>query len=178
MILVCVYTWKLHAEDDPAVESQAAVLCGNARRHLALSISLLTLRPRPLQLSSPARCSFTLLPNLRRTILFLFCFSFSLCLFDPPRMPLFRFCSAVFFVLANARARASLHLQLHHICQIVVRKKFYVRSVCNKENIIWEKYSLFFILKISIFLDFNIKYLFLSVNKKKYMLKSWKYVCI
>lgn len=48
MILVCVCAWKLHAEDDPAVESQAAVLCGNARRHLALSISLLTLRPRPL----------------------------------------------------------------------------------------------------------------------------------
>lgn len=52
MILVCVCTWKLHAEDDPVVESQAAVLCGNARRHLALSILLPTLRPRPLQLSS------------------------------------------------------------------------------------------------------------------------------
>lgn len=83
MILVCVCTWKLHAEDDPAVESQAAVLCGNARSPSCF----IDLVAYPSSSSSSAiqhpRCSFTLLPNLRRAILFLFCFSFSLCSFDP-----------------------------------------------------------------------------------------------
>lgn len=61
---VCVRAKATHAEDDPAVESRAAVLCGNARRHLGLSILLPTLRPRPPQ-STPTlhRCSFTLSPS-------------------------------------------------------------------------------------------------------------------
>jgi len=51
---VCVRVKATHAEDDPAVESRAAVLCGNARRHLGLSILLPTLRPRPLQPHRPS----------------------------------------------------------------------------------------------------------------------------
>lgn len=51
---MCMRVKATHAEDDPAVESRAAVLCGNTRRHLGLSILLPTLRPRPLQPPRPS----------------------------------------------------------------------------------------------------------------------------
>lgn len=84
-VAVCVRVRATHAEDDPLVESRAAVLCGNTRRHLGLSILLPTLRPRPLQPppDPPSSCSFTLSPT--RAILFLFCSSFSSCPLDLAR---------------------------------------------------------------------------------------------
>lgn len=100
-VCVCVRVKATHAEDDPAVESRAAVLCGNARRHLGLSILLPTLRPRPLQPPRPFTVvrSPSPLPS-SRAILFLFCSSFSLGLLVPALALLFRFCSARLFVLA------------------------------------------------------------------------------
>jgi hypothetical protein len=83
-VCACVHVKATHAEDDLTVESRAAVLCGNTRRHLGLSILLPTLRPRPLQ-PPPIlhRCSFTL--SSSRAILFLFCTLPSLCVRSTPR---------------------------------------------------------------------------------------------
>ena len=95
----CMRTCKsTHAEDDPTVESQAAVLCGNARRHLVLSILLPTLRPRPLQ---PARPSIVVhspsFPPMQSSF---FSALSSLRVRSTPRVLLFRFCSTRLFVLA------------------------------------------------------------------------------
>lgn len=144
-----------HAEDDPAVESRAAVLCGNARRHLGLSILLPTLRPRPPQ---PPRLSTVVRsPSLPpREILFLFCSSFSPCPLDPACAPL----SSAFVPLGflSSRKLACARVSIVNVfCRIIFVKflsenwEFYACVQYPTMGISFEREKaqpLFFILKM------------------------------
>lgn len=107
--------------------------------------------------------------------------------YNPLSFPLFllsTFVSLLFSLLLlfrliflSSRTRADKHRCIFS-CTIFVKFSFLknsASSVWQREIVIWEKYPLFFILKISNFLDFNIRYLFLSVNNK---LKFRKFVYI
>lgn len=131
------------------------------RYSAAMRVAILLYRSRCLPFvlvlfSRPNRpvCSLALLPNLRRIILFLFCFSSSLRLFAPAQVSL----PLLFRLIFCPRKRARTSIIASSACTIFVKFSFVKNSTCVQYLTKREKNTrkIFFTLKISNFLDFNI----------------------